>query len=122
MVKTHDGQRLFLNIAQPESDPPLTNAPFPAVLDEAIATAEHLSIGRHEFLPLRRAHAKAAIPLRIGKTIIESLSESEMTTLRDFSTSLASGYGTASMVWFRALLCNVSSSICHECPRKIHMP
>ena len=77
VVKTHDGQRLFLNLAQPEADPPLTNARSPAVLNEAIATAEHLSIGRHEFLPLRRAHAKAAIPLRIGKAIIESLAKTK---------------------------------------------
>ena len=77
VVKTHDGQRLFLNLAQPEADPPLTDALPPAVLGEAIATAEHLSIGRHEFLPLRRAHAKAAIPLRIGKAIIESLARAK---------------------------------------------
>ena len=73
VVKTHDGQRLFLNLAQPEADPPLTNAPRPVVLNEAIATAGRLGVGHHEFLPLRRAHAKAAIPLRIGTAIIESL-------------------------------------------------
>ena len=73
VVKTHDGQRLFLNLAQPEADPPLTNAPRPIVLNEVIATAARLGVGRHEFLPLRRAHAKAAIPLRIGTAIIESL-------------------------------------------------
>ena len=77
VVKTHDGQRLLLNLAQPEADPPLTNAPNPAVLSEAIATAERLGIGHHEFLPLRRAHAKAAIPLRIGKAIIESLARAK---------------------------------------------
>ena len=70
VVKTHDGQRLFLNLAQPEADPPLTNAPRPVVLNEAIATAARLGIGRHEFLPLRRAHAKAAIPLWIGTAAV----------------------------------------------------
>lgn len=73
VVKTHDGQRLLLNLAQPGAEPPLTNAPRPAVLNEAIATAASLGVGHHEFLPLRRAHAKAAIPLRIGTAIIESL-------------------------------------------------
>ncbi len=77
IVKTHDGQRLFLNLVQPEADPPLTNASSPVVLNEAIAIAEHLGIGRNEFLPLRRAHAKAAIPLRIGKAIIESLARAK---------------------------------------------
>ncbi|MYA12019.1 MAG: hypothetical protein F4Z32_11230 [Gemmatimonadetes bacterium] len=73
VVKTRDGQRLFLNLAQPGAELPLTNQPRPAVLNEAIATADRLGVGLHEFLPLRRAHAKAAIPLRIGTAIIESL-------------------------------------------------
>lgn len=73
VVKTHSGQRLLLNLAQPEADPPLTNAFPPKVLGEAIATAARLGVGRHEFLPLRRAHAKAAIPFRAGAAIIESL-------------------------------------------------
>ncbi|MDE2731026.1 MAG: hypothetical protein OXI38_06505 [Bacteroidota bacterium] len=73
VVKTQDGQRLILNLAQPEADPPLTNAPRPAVLTEAIAIAACLGVGEHEFLPLRRAHAAAAIPLRVGTSIIESL-------------------------------------------------
>ncbi len=77
VVKTHDGQRLFLNLAQPGASPPLTNAPPPSVLNEAVATAARLGVGRHEFLPLRRAHAKAAIPLRIGTAIIESLARSQ---------------------------------------------
>lgn len=76
VIKTDEGQRLFLNVAQPEASPPLTNAAAPRVLDEAIATAARLGIGRHEFLPLRRAHAKAAIPLRVGSKIIESLAGS----------------------------------------------
>ncbi len=76
VVKTRDGQRLFLNLAQPGAKPPLTNQPRPAVLNEAIATADRLGVGHHEFLPLRRAHAKAAIPLRIGTAIIESLARS----------------------------------------------
>ena len=73
VVKTHHGQRLLLNLAQPEADRPLTNAARPRVLDEAISTAARLGVGRHEFLPLRRAHAKAAIPFRAGAAIIESL-------------------------------------------------
>lgn len=73
VVKTRDGQRLFLNLAQPGAELPLTNQPRPPVLNEAIATADRLGVGLHEFLPLRRAHAKAAIPLRIGTAIIESL-------------------------------------------------
>lgn len=77
VVKTHEGQRLMLNLAQPEADPPLTNAPRPRVLSEAIATAARLGVGHHEFLPLRRAHAKAAIPLRVGTAIIETLAESQ---------------------------------------------
>ena len=73
VIKTHDGQRLLLNLAQPEANAPLTNAARPRVCDEAIATAARLGVGRHEFLPLRRAHAKAAIPFRTGTAIIESL-------------------------------------------------
>ena len=75
VIKTQSGQRLILNVAQPEAGHGvlLTNAPPPAVLDEAIATAARLGVGRHEFLPLRRAHAKAAIPFRTGAAIIESL-------------------------------------------------
>lgn len=77
VVKTSDGQRLFLNLAQPEADPPLSNAQPPRVLNEAIATAARLGVGHHEFLPLRRAHAQAAIPLWIGTAIIESLAKSQ---------------------------------------------
>ncbi|WP_419166800.1 hypothetical protein [Candidatus Palauibacter sp.] len=73
VVKTSEGQRLLLNLAQPEADLPLTNAARPRVCDEAIATAARLGVGRHEFLPLRRAHAKAAIPFAAGAAIIESL-------------------------------------------------
>ncbi len=73
VVKTSEGQRLLLNLAQPEADRPLTNAARPRVCDEAIATAARLGVGRHEFLPLRRAHAKAAIPFAAGAAIIESL-------------------------------------------------
>ena len=39
VVKTDQGQRLLLNLAQPEVSPPLTNAPPPQVLGEAIAIA-----------------------------------------------------------------------------------
>lgn len=77
VVKTRGGQRLVLNLAQPEANVPLTNAPRPVVLNEAIATATRLGVGQHEFLPLRRAHATAAIPLRIGTAIIESLAATQ---------------------------------------------
>ena len=73
VVKTSAGQRLVLNLAQPEADPPLTNAPLPRVLGDAIATADLLGMGIHQFLPLRRAHAHAAIPLHSGTDLIHSL-------------------------------------------------
>ena len=73
LLKTASGQRLVLNIAQPEIDPPLTDATTPRVLADAIATAEPLGVGAHQFLPLRRVHAKAAIPLRSGTDLIRSL-------------------------------------------------
>ena len=74
VVKTSAGQRLVLNLAQPETEPPLTNAPVPRALGDAIATADLLGMGDHQFLPLRRAHAHAAIPLRAGTDLIRSLS------------------------------------------------
>ena len=73
VVKTSAGQRLVLNLAQPEAGPPLTNAPKPRALEDAIATADLLGMGAHQFLPLRRAHAHAAIPLRAGTDLIRSL-------------------------------------------------
>ena len=73
VVKTSAGQRLVLNLAQPEAEPPLTNAPVPRALGDAIATADLLGMGVHQFLPLRRAHAHAAIPLRAGTDLIRSL-------------------------------------------------
>ena len=73
VVKTNAGQRLVLNLAQPETEPPLTNAPVPRALGDAIATADLLGMGVHQFLPLRRAHAHAAIPLRAGTDLIRSL-------------------------------------------------
>jgi hypothetical protein len=73
VVKTSSGQRLVLNLAQPEAEPPLTEAPLPKALDDAIATADVLGMGVHQFLPLRRAHAHAAIPLRAGSDLIRSL-------------------------------------------------
>ena len=73
ILKNETGQRLVFNLAQPEADPPLTNAPRPRVLDDAIATAAPLGVGAHQFLPLRRVHARAAIPLRLGTDLIESL-------------------------------------------------
>ena len=73
ILKTAQGQRLVLNLAQPEANPPLTEAPCPRVLDDAIATAGPLGVGAHQFLPLRRVHATAAIPLRAGTDLIRSL-------------------------------------------------
>ena len=73
VVKTTSGQRLVLNLAQPEAEPPLTNAPVPGALGDAIATADLLGMGVHQFLPLRRAHAHAAIPLRAGSDLVRSL-------------------------------------------------
>ena len=73
ILKTAIGQRLVLNLAQPEADPPLTNAAWPRALADAIATAEPLGGGLNQFLPLRRVHARAAIPLRAGTDLIRSL-------------------------------------------------
>ena len=73
ILKTVNSQRLVLNLAQPEADPPLTEALRPTVLDDAIATAGPLGVGAHQFLPLRRVHAQAAIPLRAGTDLIKSL-------------------------------------------------
>ena len=73
VVKTAKGQRLVLNIAQPEAEPPLTEASWPRVLGEAIATASPLGVGAHQFLPLRRVHARAAIPLHSGTDLIRRL-------------------------------------------------
>ena len=73
ILKTIEGQRLVLNLAQPEADPPLTEAPTPDVLGDAIATAGPLGVGANQFLPLRRVHAQAAIPLRAGTDLIGSL-------------------------------------------------
>ena len=74
ILKTENGQRLVLNLAQPEAEPPLTDAPRPLALADAAATADLLGIGRHQFLPLRRAHSHAAISLQIGADLIRSLS------------------------------------------------
>ena len=73
ILKTSKGQRLVLNIAQPEANPPFTQAPSPNVLNDAIATASPLGVGAHQFLPLRRVHAQASIPLRAGTDLIRSL-------------------------------------------------
>ncbi len=72
-LKTARGQRLVLNLAQPAADPPLTEAAPPRVLADALATADPLGVGAHQFQPLRRVHAKAAIPLRAGTDLIRSL-------------------------------------------------
>lgn len=72
-LKTAAGQRLVLNLAQPEADPPLTEASPPRVLADALATADPLGVGAHQFQPLRRVHAQAAIPLRAGTDLIRNL-------------------------------------------------
>ncbi len=73
ILKTVNGQRLVLNLAQPEEDPPLTDAPPPLALEDALATAGPLGVGTDQFLALRRAHSQAAIPLRAGTDLIQSL-------------------------------------------------
>ena len=73
IFKAATGQRLVLNLAQPEADLPLTDAREPEVLGDALATAEPLAVGSHQFLALRRAHGRAAIPLRQGTDLIRAL-------------------------------------------------
>ena len=73
ILKTATGQRLVLNIAQPEAEPPLTDQPEPRVLGDAISTAGPLGVGSDQFLALRRAHRWASIPLKAGTDLIQSL-------------------------------------------------
>ncbi len=73
ILKTATGQRLVLNLAQPEADPPLTDAPCPQALEDALGTAGPLGVGTNQFLALRRVHSHAAIPLRAGTDLIKSL-------------------------------------------------
>lgn len=75
VVKTNGGQRLVLNIAQPEASDGalLTEEPPPIALGDAIATINPLGMGANQLLPLRRVHSHAAIPLRAGTDLIESL-------------------------------------------------
>ena len=73
ILKTAQGQRLVLNIAQPEADPPLTNQSAPLVLADAVSTAAPLGVGTDQFLALRRAHRWASIPLKAGEDLIHSL-------------------------------------------------
>ena len=73
VLKTGNGQRLVLNIAQPEVDPPLTDRVAPRVLGDAISTAGPLGLGTDQFLALRRAHRWASIPLKAGTDLIHSL-------------------------------------------------
>ena len=73
VMKTQAGQRLVLNIAQPEAERPLTDAAEPVVLGDAVNTAGPLGVGTDQFLALRRAHNRAAIPLRAGTDLIRSL-------------------------------------------------
>ena len=73
ILKTAAGQRLVLNIAQPEAEPPLTDRPEPLALGDAISTAGPLGVGSDQFLALRRAHRRASIPLKAGTDLIHSL-------------------------------------------------
>ena len=73
VLKTEKGQRLVLNLAQPESEPPLTDAGIPYALADALATADNLGVGSHQFLALRRAHNRASIPLQTGTDLVQSL-------------------------------------------------
>ena len=73
VMKTLQGQRLVLNIAQPEADPPLTDQSVPFALGDAIRTAEPLGVGTDQFLALRRAHRWASIPLKAGTDLVHSL-------------------------------------------------
>ena len=73
ILKTEGGQRLVLNLAQPEAGPPLTEADIPISLADALKTAGNLGVGSHQFLALRRAHNRAAIPLKTGTDLIQSL-------------------------------------------------
>lgn len=73
ILKTPNGQRLVLNIAQPEVEPPLTNRLQPWVLGDAVSTAAPLGVGSDQFLALRRAHRWASIPIKTGTNLIHSL-------------------------------------------------
>ena len=73
VLKTANGQRLVLNIAQPEAEPPLTDRPEPRALGDAISTAGPLGVGSDQFLALRRAHRWASIPLKTGTDLIHNL-------------------------------------------------
>ena len=59
VLKTSKGQRLVLNVAQAEADPPLTEAGTPYSLADGLATADSLGVGSHQFLALRRAHSRS---------------------------------------------------------------
>ena len=64
----------MLNLAQPEADPPLTEALHLLVFWRTPWRQPiRLGVGAHQFQPLRRVHAKAAIPLRVGTDLIRSL-------------------------------------------------
>ncbi|MXW52495.1 MAG: hypothetical protein F4X44_00910 [Gammaproteobacteria bacterium] len=79
ILKTPTGQRLVLNVAQPEFNHtggvPLTNAPDPSVLGDAVSTAAPLGVGTDQFLALRRAHRWASLPIKTGTSLIHSLVE-----------------------------------------------
>lgn len=73
VLKTPSGQRLMLNIAQPEAEPPLTNSAEPRALGDAVSTAAPLGVGSDQFLALRRAHRWASLPIKTGTSLIQSL-------------------------------------------------
>ena len=73
ILKTPNGQRLVLNIAQPESESPLTDRPDPRALGDAISTAAPLGVGSDQFMALRRAHRWASLPIKTGTNLIQSL-------------------------------------------------
>ena len=73
ILKTPNGQRLVLNIAQPEVEPPLTDQLDPLVLGDAVSTAAPLGVGSDQFLALRRAHRWASIPIKTGTNLIHKL-------------------------------------------------
>lgn len=75
VLKTSEGQRLVLNLAQPEAKWPLalTDQVRPVALADALATAGPLGVSTNQFLALRRVHSHAAIPLKRGTELIQSL-------------------------------------------------
>ena len=74
VVKTEDGQRLVLNVAQPEAEPPLTEAsPAARVRETPLLPHRPSASARISSCRLRRVHARAAIPLHSGTDLIRRL-------------------------------------------------